>query len=1835
MKKQNVIMALCLLISLAALATPMSGTYTIGATGDYLTMQSAVDAIQTNGIGADIIFNLQAGTYDEQIEINGLNQIGTHNIMFRKSLELEMGRVILTNSNASSTNNYIISLVDSKNISFYRLKFTSHPTYGRAIYISGTTHDIDISENEFIGINTTSHSSHSLIYMFSDTQSGRIEDIVINQNTFYHGGFQIHHSTGTYTESLNLTNIEISNNTHHAGYKAIHLQYSNYAEIFNNQINNSRSGIALDGGKLPLIYNNLVKARLEGINVSSVSFLVTTQNAGVYNNQITVTGENDAGTAFNAQATGLSVSTCNYAKIYHNSIVLKTEASWNSYAVVFSNNDNGNLKNNQILSYGNAHALYLNYSDVEREDYNNVFSNGIYTVKKANDNYVTYDDYREAHELSNNSMSLDPFFHNHGSYELYSAFFTDKGTPISFITTDYNGNPRSATTPDIGAIERQTPPTSSPMSGVYSIGASHALYNLDYALNSIAQAGMSGAVHFLLEEPQAGKFHIRNIPGASQTNKLTIYGTETNTISFDPQFAEDNYLIQLNRANFVTFDGVHFENLNPTYGNMIVANGFNQHIRFENCTFNGFFNQGNSTNRVSFKADSNALLRNIEFDGCSFNNNSYGIYASQSHTIKGDGFSMYNCQFNGNFGSTSISYVDNVSCRFNQFDNFRQHAIYLNALSHLTIENNKLFSPNSTYGINFGNISGEIEGNGNYSNFVANNIIKIDGPANGGPTAINLAGSYFDVMHNSIKVGGEQAKGMYAYNTPPNSRIINNAIESGKWVFEFLYDVPATFSMDYNCFYSESYDFCKLINRYDSLQDFQEAYPQFNQNSYQANPYFTETMQSDSPWIKDKGYFTNRVTTDYFGNFRDVPYDIGAHEIPFYQNYNYPAFDDGIVTIGAGKEYETLDEAFAAIEKRGFFNNDDIIFQIFDETFTGKFELNHIPRNNGGLTSDSDATLIIQPGGTLETVTINAPVEFNTGDSVIKLIGAKRVKFEDIDFIAGTTQYNSNIIGFAGVSEIITFENCSFTGENSAQTTYALNSYREVVNKLRVENCHFEQLTYGVYKTNPYYYYGGNTNSIRVTQSVFETVSYPVYVASTDNVRISQNVMNNFLQAILVNGSNKNLRIQQNKMYTANITGGYSDYNLIYLISINGTGEVDRNYVHGNILVCLNSAPRTLNGIHIHGSLNMFVENNTIFLEQTNWHGTALILNSPNNILVRNNVLAMDGLGVAFNTTTATGLTMSNNAFYTLGEKFATVGNDKYETFEEFQSETILAGDSYYVYPFLNENGYVQSEFLKNKGTEAYFSYDVDGAIWNQHDIGANVINATYSTSPVSSDITVGVDYPTLQEALDVTARRGISGNIQIIMNNHTNGDNFVVRPFPLSSPDNQVTVVSSNRAKTTLTYNAANANDNYIFRLRGVNNFQIENFALVTENIGYQTAIHFQGVNRNIEINHCDFEGVPTSTVSFDRAFINIYSEMYDNLKIQHCSFDNGGTALYIYGKSNTSFYNDLRFWNNGTFNMHYGVYAYNIGSADIIFNGFYNIHSRAIEIQHQAGQLEISMNRIHHKSGSGIYLANINTPDEVENRVYNNFVSTFLTTSTSNNNMYIANAKKMNITNNTFRFMQNNASGNSRAFEKGTGCSDMVVINNIFYNNQTGAAAVFNGTEEVTEIDYNLFYAVSTNKVFWGSQNYTSDDQFPETGNFSHSIIADPLFADDDSCFLQNQSPAIDAGTYISYITLDVYGAPREIPYDIGAWERQIPDELSIPQNVTITYNANVNKLEFTWDAVDGATYYIIEAADSPTGLFSQIGTSGSPYFEVSTSGTPAKRFYRIIATTDSRRK
>ncbi len=46
-----------------AIALPMNGIYTIGATGTYTTFAAAVTDLTTNGVNGPVIFTVAAGTY--------------------------------------------------------------------------------------------------------------------------------------------------------------------------------------------------------------------------------------------------------------------------------------------------------------------------------------------------------------------------------------------------------------------------------------------------------------------------------------------------------------------------------------------------------------------------------------------------------------------------------------------------------------------------------------------------------------------------------------------------------------------------------------------------------------------------------------------------------------------------------------------------------------------------------------------------------------------------------------------------------------------------------------------------------------------------------------------------------------------------------------------------------------------------------------------------------------------------------------------------------------------------------------------------------------------------------------------------------------------------------------------------------------------------------------------------------------------------------------------------------------------------------------------------------------------------------------------------------------------------------------------------------------------------------------------------------------------------------------------------------------------------------------------------------------------------------------------
>lgn len=157
------------------------------------------------------------------------------------------------------------------------------------------------------------------------------------------------------------------------------------------------------------------------------------------------------------------------------------------------------------------------------------------------------------------------------------------------------------------------------------------------------------------------------------------------------------------------------------------------------------------------------------------------------------------------------------------------------------------------------------------------------------------------------------------------------------------------------------------------------------------------------------------------------------------------------------------------------------------------------------------------------------------------------------------------------------------------------------------------------------------------------------------------------------------------------------------------------------------------------------------------------------------------------------------------------------------------------------------------------------------------------------------------------------------------------------------------------------------------------------------------------------------------------------------------------------------------------------------------------------------------------------------------------------------------------------NNVIRSNRVHGNGQGAGGGIVLssgqgntayNNIVWNNQHGISVAYNNVTDTT-VYHNTVYGhnlgkgirlrpSSTNNTVINNIVYSNETNIlDETSNstVSNNLTTDPSFtnASAQDFTLQEGSPAIDAGTTIAAVTLDITGTPRPQgnSYDIGAYE------------------------------------------------------------------------------------
>ncbi|WP_412061228.1 T9SS type A sorting domain-containing protein [Rubrivirga sp. IMCC45206] len=180
------LLALALLAALAApAAAQLAGTYTVGgASPDYATISDAVADLTTSGVAGPTTFQIQPGTYAEQVTIPAIaGATATNDVTF---VAQQPGSVEIRPATTPATN-WVIRLDGAAHVTLYGLTLgvAAPGNRGRLLVLASGAHDLTIEQCLFDGDGADADDARSSLLYRDGTEA--FDDVAIIDNTFRRG----------------------------------------------------------------------------------------------------------------------------------------------------------------------------------------------------------------------------------------------------------------------------------------------------------------------------------------------------------------------------------------------------------------------------------------------------------------------------------------------------------------------------------------------------------------------------------------------------------------------------------------------------------------------------------------------------------------------------------------------------------------------------------------------------------------------------------------------------------------------------------------------------------------------------------------------------------------------------------------------------------------------------------------------------------------------------------------------------------------------------------------------------------------------------------------------------------------------------------------------------------------------------------------------------------------------------------------------------------------------------------------------------------------------------------------------------------------------------------------------------------------------------------------------------------------------------------------------------------------------------------------------------------------------------------------------------------------
>ncbi len=442
----------------------LSGIYTIDPAGsgpnNFASFNEAELALMQCGINGPVIFNVASGTYNENINLTAINGSSATNTIIFQSANGDSSSVILEYNATDETDNYVVNLDGTSNISFKGMTIQALDNSFARVFVLGNSSENIAFNNNVIKAPRTSVDNSNMALILGVGFTGN--DIEITNNMFIGANY----SVNLFADSIG-ENWNINNNTFDQVHNsAITLFRAKSVSIIKNIIIGDTAGCATNfhgifltqnTGTASIIKNSVLTTNsniVNGIRLTSCNF-DSLNHTSIINNFIQI----EAQSTVNSLSTGILNHQSNNVDIYYNTVRLSGLHTISAAIALFDATAGAskyiNIVNNIFTNQANGFIYYVNNVDTSLWlDHHNVLYNyeGTNPYSFYNTNIASFNDWITVSGTTN-TYSIDPYFISdtdlHVSNNLLNAF----GTPIIGINTDYDGDSRDAVSPDNGADE--------------------------------------------------------------------------------------------------------------------------------------------------------------------------------------------------------------------------------------------------------------------------------------------------------------------------------------------------------------------------------------------------------------------------------------------------------------------------------------------------------------------------------------------------------------------------------------------------------------------------------------------------------------------------------------------------------------------------------------------------------------------------------------------------------------------------------------------------------------------------------------------------------------------------------------------------------------------------------------------------------------------------------------------------------------------------------------------------------------------------------------------------------------------------------------------------------------------------------------------------------------------------------------------------------------------------------------------------------------------------------------------------------------------------------------